>query len=215
MPGSTRTLKIETDSKLWNDVHEQVDFTLPIAKPLMEHLEQLCEQDSMSLQSELDKLAGNEDTHYAFVPSYETISWHMKREELNVEMIHGHQRKRPQGAISDSGRTWLIWHFDEVEKKLKIQRIVILDKHEHDRNLREIAGLIQFAQFVGKTSGFSTMLIWNPGEVTRAVAELLASKYDVKISIEDREGSIPCARRRYDQAQDGCMWEVNEYYAWC
>jgi hypothetical protein len=181
-----------------------------------EDLKALCEKDNESLQSDIEQLSSGGKICFAFDPRCEIISWHNKREDLNAQLLHGRWETRFRGAVAESGKAWIMWHFDEVEKKLKVQRIVVLEKHEQDRNVQEIASLLRFAQWVAKASDISAMLIWNPDEVTISASQMLMCKFNqTKMRIEDRECSIPAARRRYDEAQDNIVWEANEYYAWC
>jgi hypothetical protein len=156
------------------------------------------------------------NVHYAFVPKGDLMAWHIKREDLNASLIHGHWKTRFRGALAASRRAWIIWHFDEVPGKLVIQRIVTLDKDEHERNIQELAALIRFAQWVAKGSGVMTALIWNPDDAAIAAAELLASAYDqMRMKIEDRQGSLAAVRKRFGEPMDGMVWNANEYYAWC
>jgi hypothetical protein len=179
-------------------------------------LQELCEEDDLALSSQLADLSKNGNVHYAFSPKPEMIAWHIKREDLNASLIHGRWKTRFRGAISASRRAWVIWHFDEIERKLKMQRIVTLDKNEFDRNVQELAALLRFAQWVAKGSGVTTTLIWNPDKETIAAAELLASAYtQMQMTIEDRQGSLASIRRRFGEPQQGANWEANEYYAWC
>ena len=121
-----------------------------------------------------------------------------------------------RGAVAESGRAWIVWHFDEIDHKLKVERIVVLDKHEKERNIQELAVLIWFCQVVGKWSAFMTTTIWNPSEEVMKAIDILKSGYDqMQIKVEDREGSIPCARQRFGDTSESLNWLANEYYAWC
>lgn len=212
---SVKTISLETDPALWNQ-HSKCG--LPEVKLLKEeNLPGLCLKDTDARSSELDKRSvANSRPCFAFIPRHEMILWHNKRENLNASFIHGRWETRQRGVISESGRAWLIWHFDEVEHKLKVQRIVILDRDAQERNIRELAAMLRFAQGMGKEFGFMTMEIWNPDKVVIAAAELLASHYvGTQIVIKNRESSIASMRLKSDAPQDSVTWEANEYYAWC
>lgn len=212
-----KTLQIETDPSIFEQAHNGTALKLPGLRLLKEEeLPTLCEQDSQALEAELNQSSADEGTWFAFQPKPETIAWHIKREDLNGSLIHGRWKTRVRGIISDTGRAWIVLHFDEIEHKLKIQRIVTLNKKEDEKNVRELAALIRFAQWVGKGSGFMSIQIWDPDAATLAAAELLESHYDqMQIKLEDRTGSLACARRRDGAPQDDLHWAANEYYAWC
>ena len=210
-------MQLETDPSMWDQPQNGTLLTLPGLSILKEEtLSDLCAEDGDAMMNQLNDLSRIDKTYFAFLPTCETIAWHIKREDLNASLIHGHWKTRYRGVISESRRAWLIWHFDEIECKLKVQRIVTLDRDERKRNTQELAALLRFAQWTAKGSGITSVLIWNPDEETVAAAELLRSHYDrMRVSIAERSGSLACARRRDDVWQDDLCWVANEFYAWC
>lgn len=180
-----------------------------------EDLKQLCSQGVQVLESELQQIPTNDKTHFAFLPTLEQIGWHNAREDLNAKYMLDHLRCA-RGVRSESGRAWILWHVDDPEGKLKLQRVVLLDKHERERNIRELVALLSFTEMFARSSRALTVLIWNPMEEVAEAARLMVEQCEgVKMKIEEREGSIPSVRLRYGRAQDDLVWESNEYYAWC
>lgn len=182
-----------------------------------EHVELLCKQDLEALEKEFTQPSKKEDQiRVAFAPNAHQIDWHLIREDYMAKALFDRGKSHVRGAISESRRAWLIWHFDFVEKKSKVQRVVLLNKDERERNVKEVAALLRFAQWQAKARGLNHVIIWNPCDEVQEAASLLADKFEgTKVTIEDRDSSIPALRRRNEESTDDIVWEHNEYYAWC
>lgn len=152
----------------------------------------------------------------AFNPTAQQIDWHLVREDHMAEALHGRGESPSRGAISESRRAWLIWYLDFVEKKCKIQRVVLLDRHERERNVKEIAALLRFAQWQAKSHGIKKVIVWNPCDEVQQAGQLLAQEFDgTHVITEERDSSIPALRHRNEKLTEEVVWVHNEYYAWC
>jgi len=180
-------------------------------------LRDLCNQDTGALCNRfLQPLPGDDKIRVAFIPSFEQISWHLAREDYMAKALHDGDKSPVRGVISQSRRAWLIWHFDFVERKLKVQRIVLLDRSERERNVKELVALLRFAQWQARARGIERVVVWKPCDEIKQAADLLADRYsETKSILEDRDSSIPSLRRRWGLPTDAISWEHNEYYAWC
>jgi hypothetical protein len=215
MPFSTRQLVLNSGPQT-NFYNATV---VPLGMHIIddEHLKQLCDHDLEALEKEFAQPSNvNDWIRVAVTPTADQISWHMVREDYMGRALFGREKCNIRGAISESRRAWLIWHFDFVEKKSKVQRIVLLDKDEQERNVKELAALLRFTQCQAKARDINIVTIWNPSQEVERAADLIAKEYgDMKATVEDRDSSIPSLRRRRDQPSDTIAWEHNEYYAWC
>jgi hypothetical protein len=182
-----------------------------------EHVEDLCKQDLAALDKEFAQPSKQDDRiRVAFTPNAHQIEWHLLREDYMAEALFNREKSPVRGAISSSRRAWLIWYFDLFAKKSKVQRIVLLDKDERERNVVEVAALLRFAQWQAKARGINHIYIWNPCDEVQEAGHLLATKFEgTSVKIEDRDSSIPALRRRNEESTDEIIWEHNEYYAWC
>lgn len=200
------------------DLNEKGKVVLPGLHLLKtEHLEDLCRQDFEALATEFARPSKTDDEiRVAFTPTVQQIEWHLVREDYMAKTLFEREKSTIRGAISETRRVWIIWHFDLVEKKSKIQRIVILDKEERERNVTEIAALLRFAQWQAKARGIDHVIIWNPCDEVQQAGQLVAENFDgTRAEVVDRDSSIPALRRRNEESTFKIVWEHNEYYAWC
>lgn len=191
---------------------------LPGLHPLKdEQIEELCREDLQALEKEFAQLVEpNDRIHIAFTPTAHQIQWHLIREDHTAKALFDREKSPCRGAIAKSRRAWLIWYFDLVEKKCKVQRIVLLDKHERERNVSEIAALLHFAQREAKSWAIDQVIVWNPCDEVKEAGYLLAERFEgTDARIEERDSSIPALRRRNEVSTDKVVWKHNEYYAWC
>lgn len=198
------------------DLSDKVD--LPEPYPLKdEQIEDLCREDIQALENGFAQPVEPDDhIRIAFAPTAHQIQWHLVREDHMAKALFARGKPACRGAVAKSRRAWLIWYFDLVEKKCKIQRIVLLDKHEHERNVSEVAALLLFTQREAKSQGIDKVILWNPcGEVEEAGHFLAESFKGTDAIIEERDSSIPALRRRNEESTENVTWKHNEYYAWC
>jgi hypothetical protein len=169
------------------------------------------------LEEEFKQISIKDDQiRVAFVPTARQIEWHCVREDYMAKALLNREKSPFRGAISESKRAWIIWHFDLSEKKSKVQRVVLLDKDERERNVKELIVLLRVAQWQAKASGIKFVIVWNPCDEVQEASRRLAERFEgTRTKIEDRESSIPALRRRNEKPTDKTIWEHNEYYAWC
>jgi hypothetical protein len=151
----------------------------------------------------------------AFSPTYPQACWHFTREELNGKETIS-RTPDIKGAISVSGQAWVYWHYDFIEKKLKVQRVVLIDRTQYERNVQELGTLLFQALGTAMEWGLEQVIIWNPCEELEKAAHALALKdNNLDVVVEERESSsIPSLRIRGGKSDD-VIWHANEYYAWC
>ncbi|TLD30002.1 putative Xaa-Pro aminopeptidase P [Venturia nashicola] len=211
-PYSTRQLVLQSRT----DMSAEAD--LPESYQLRDaQIEGLCEEDLEALEKEFAQPVESDDHIYiAFTPTAHQIQWHLVREDHMAKALFGREKAACRGAIAKSRRAWLIWYFDFVEKKCKIQRIVLLDKHERERNVSEIVSLLCFTQQEARRRNIERVIVWNPCDEVEEAGRLLAANFGgIVAKIEERDSSIPALRRRNDEATEKVVWKHNEYYAWC
>lgn len=198
------------------DLSDKVE--LPEVYPLKDdRIQQLCEEDIQALRKKLTQPVEPDDSvHIAFLPTAHQIQWHLVREDHMAKALFAQEKSAYRGAIAKSRRAWLIWYFDHVEKKCMIQRIVLLDNDERERNVTEVASLLHFAQQEAESRCIEKVIIWNPCHEVEQAGRLLAGKFEgTNAEIEERSSSIPALRRRNKESTDNVVWKYNEYYAWC
>lgn len=191
-----------------------------------EDLKVLCSQDVENiLPLEITRNSPNPGTHdrIAFWSTYNQAAWHFAREEYKAKHAqHGTPKgkvagpiPKVKGAISESGKIWLYWHHDLVESKLTIQRLVIVDKDELERNSKDLEVLLSEALREAFDWDIRKVIVWSPcKEVVEAVKNLEHESEGLRITFEKREkSSVPSLRvhgGKYD-----VTWVANEYFAWC
>ncbi|QDS70304.1 hypothetical protein FKW77_008173 [Venturia effusa] len=211
-PYSTRQLVL--DSKI--DSPDNVD--IPGVHALRdEQVEELCREDIAALEKEFSQPVEPDDhIHIAFTPSVHQIQWHFVREHYMAKALFDREESSCRGAIAQSRRAWLIWYLDLVERKCEVQRIVLLDKHERERNVSEVVNLLRFAHQEAKPWGINQVIVWNPSEDVTEAGRRLAEKFEgIESKIEERDSSIPALRRQHGESTANLHWKHNEYYAWC
>ncbi|KAE9967444.1 hypothetical protein EG328_008186 [Venturia inaequalis] len=212
-PYSTRQLVLESTTEL-SDMGDLADV-YPLGD---EQMEDLCREDIHALEKEFSQPPGDSDhhIHIAFTPTAHQIQWHLARQDHMENALFAREKSTCRGAMAKSKRAWLIWYLDHAEKKCKIQRIVLLDKHERERNASEVAALLFFALREARAQGIGEVVVWNPCGEVEGAGRLLGEKFEgVGVKMEERDSSIPALRRWNGEATGDVVWKYNEYYAWC
>jgi hypothetical protein len=182
-------------------------------------LESLCQQDVENLLNTYANShkarATSTKTQLAFLPSFHQACWHYAKEEY----MHKQSGQPPtiKGAISTSGRTWMYWYHDIGASKLKIQRVVLLDQGEHQRNEEELYLLFRQALKCAADWNIKKVIAWRPcDDVRRAALKVESAINAVTVRFEERENSsIPSLRMVESRGGESIEWDANEYYAWC
>jgi hypothetical protein len=178
-------------------------------------MEDLCDQDCHVLEKELSKDKSNTGTRVAFLPTYSQACWHFAREEIMGKHLAS-RVPEVKGAISESGKAWMYWHYELIEKKLKVQRVVLLDRAERERNVHELTLLLSEAIRFANDWELGQVIVWNPCEELQEAAQAVTMEgVEVSVTLEERKSSsIPSLRMRGGSGTD-VTWHANEYYAWC
>ena len=154
------------------------------------------------------------NVHVAFIPTFDQACWHFAREDYMAK--RSLQTLEVKGVISESGKAWMYWHHDILEHKLKVQRVVLLDRTEYQTNVEELLLLLLQALVSAFHGGIRKVVVWNPCEELRDAARGVASNFsNVSFAIGERkDASIPSLRLAGGRGQP-VVWHANEYYAWC
>jgi hypothetical protein len=178
-------------------------------------MQDLCGQDINILEKELSKDEAHTGTKIAFLPSYSQACWHFARDEIMGKHLAS-RAPDVKGAISESGKAWMYWHYELVEKKLKVQRVVLLDRTEREGNVHELTLLLHEAVRSAFDWELTQVIIWNPCVELQEAAQALASEdLGLSVKLEERKSSsIPSLRMRGGLGPE-VTWHANEYYAWC
>jgi hypothetical protein len=180
-------------------------------------LESLCSAENTLLLEEFEKERLNPGTRVAFLPTFAQASWHFAREEVMSTYLDS-QPPDIKGAVTSSGMAWMYWHYELGDKKLKIQRVVLLKRGEaeHERNVQELSLLLLEALKVAKDWNLKQVIVWNPCKELQEAAHRVASRNDaLSMKLEERTtSSIPSLRMR-NGSKEEVTWLANEYYAWC
>ncbi|KAL2105090.1 hypothetical protein VUR80DRAFT_9005 [Thermomyces stellatus] len=167
-----------------------------------------CERDVGKLREKMESLPDDGRTHVAFLPSFEQLDWQFTRDELSAGQ-KGLPKPTSQGAATEDDSSWLYWHHDLSKNMLVIHRVVA----DSDEAVRDL--LLAAVAEAGQT-GLATVVAWNPEGLVEDGARLLAEEGEgVRVRFESRETyRRPCLRWK-GGANEGVVWEDNQYYAWC
>jgi hypothetical protein len=175
----------------------------------------LCDQDVISVTQSLADLPmqARNKTYAAFLPTYLQACWHFSKEDFKG--TQGDKVPETKGAISPSQNVWIYWFHNTTESKLKIQRVVVLDSSNKERNIEELTSLLRQAAKEARQWGIKEVIFWNPREEVRLAAEKVAKGGGIMVKEEERmESSVPCLRWKRGRKED-VVWDCNEFYAWC
>jgi hypothetical protein len=180
-----------------------------------EDMQDLCSQDIQILEKEMSNDESKSEVKVAFLPTYDQARWHFAREEIMGKHLAS-RIPTIKGAISESGKAWMYWHHDLIEKKLKVLRVVLLDQTARGRNIEELILLLRQAVKSAVDWELEQVIVWNPCEEVQEAAQAVASKdAGFTVTLEERKSSsIPSLRMRNGSGAV-VTWHANEYYAWC
>ncbi|KAK0703561.1 hypothetical protein B0T26DRAFT_657799 [Lasiosphaeria miniovina] len=187
----------------------------------LEDLPALCEQDETYLAQQFAALpSGDGMTHVAFSPSFAQISWQLTRAGFMAERLFGGKAVPNKGAITESGRSWLYWHHDFRERKLKVLRIVSLldEATAEQQRIVDNKVLLEAALAEASAWGLPSVLVWDPDEHTTLGCKAAGNTHpeDVKIVFDERKDkSVPSFRWARGEDSRQTVWEDSFYYCWC
>lgn len=173
-----------------------------------------------------------------FLCSKEVVDWHHAREEFlhlhlpqdfleeKTGIVGHHPRPEIKGAMSRSGKQWVLWTRIYVEKKLAILRYADMDDSEEttpEEKKKVIKSLLCAAMNEAYNSGMEEVHIWNPSTAMREcildmpLDQPKANFVRCAQIVHRDQYSIPCLRWNEDPTMDSSkiVWEENEFFGWC
>jgi hypothetical protein len=203
------------EDKIKLDVEIKTDTGVRLLKK--EDLKPLCSEDEKLLLGDFKIQRSDPGTRVAFLPTFAQASWHFAKEEI-VSTYLASKIPEIKGAITSDGAAWMYWHYNFNQKKLKVQRVVLLKPGdaEHEGNVQALALLLLEALKLARDWDLMEVIIWNPCKELQEAAHFVASGKDgLSMKLEERtSSSIPSLRMR-DGSKEEVTWIANEYYAWC
>ncbi|KAK3994349.1 hypothetical protein QBC44DRAFT_322562 [Cladorrhinum sp. PSN332] len=191
-----------------------------------EEIERLCNADVESLKRRFHVyaiLAATGKRYVAFLPDWKQISWHFARDEYVVRVMAGKEVVN-RGARTKDGGSWILWDHDLKENKLKILRLVLEEDGEETKLHEDARQLLLAALREAADWGLKYVAVWEPwlnvGTAAMSIwgwDENMDSQTDLKVRLtfEQRDGSIPSLRWKGGEIKEETRWQDNEYYAWC
>ncbi|KAF2418990.1 hypothetical protein EJ08DRAFT_702884 [Tothia fuscella] len=215
-PSKQIILELNPDDIVTSDAQAECRVIEGVRLLKQADLEALCERDidAMKQRFKNETLQPRNQTRIAFLPTYEQACWHWSKEQFHVASRG--EISEIKGAISASGNVWMYWYHDVDGGKLKIQRIVILDREDEERRIDELALLLQQAVKEASGWGIKKVIVWNPCEEVRVAARRIGETEGIGIEEEERQvASIPSLRWKRGRKNEKIVWDSDEFYAWC
>ncbi|KAK3902293.1 lysine acetyltransferase [Staphylotrichum tortipilum] len=216
--------------------------TQPRTVPIQEsELPDLCQRDQLRLTKTFNCLPADGKAHFALLPTYPEISWHLARSDdtdgtgdtNDTNDSNGNTPPTPPtptpGAITLNRRTWIYWAHDWREKRLRVLRIprACDDESEEERaglvaprgqDEGDVKALLEAALGEAARCGLRKVVVWNPDDAVRAACKAVSNAHPkkVKVVFEGRvHGGIPSLRWKGGRRKvSEVVWEENYGYCW-
>lgn len=188
-----------------------------------DNLEDFCQLDEELLRRQLAKPSGDGKTRFAFAPDYDTMRWHLYRDEYIVARVLADRApSTAKGAVAGTPgrRVWVVWtrnyHDEPAEtgkNKLYILRLVFEDPQAGpDDLLGPFAAVMRRAHEFARQWNLGKIDLWNP---TPQAAELVKRSGLESELVEREQDSIPSLMWYGEGSVDDVDWVANEKYCWC
>lgn len=198
-----------------------------------DNLEPLCQKDEQLLRNNVLLSARRTGkTTVAFTPDYDTMRWHMYRDDFITSILFKTDSPSPiKGAIAGSKegrRVWALWSrsyhgsnpTDTVDKNtLYILRLVIEPDAEPasgqppSQDVRDaFAAVMHMALTEAAKWHLGKIDLWNPSDMTRLLLENCGLQHRW---VERQEDSIPSIMWYGKEDITRVDWIANEKYCWC